>query len=847
MPTTAYQFGGFVAGTSKSGNASAYDLTYNYIQDSATNSGVAGWRVFDIDGDKITLLSAGNPEDYYNDYGEANEAEYMLTGNINSEFTDASSYTKRDWSAYVNTDQAAVSATAYSKSLQDSWFTKYIKSSDFQTIYESGYEKYMNIIDNNSYYYYPSPYNYAYLYNFNPVGKSITAMQGTAMGIRVVVNLSEEALLSATKKGTKTLTGGRISGSQTYNVWGLKGGGSVDPNPDPPTPVEEWVKASKIYDYGNTSEEKMHIGDFVNYDAGTWTSTEINSIQTGLKTDLQTANGSTSLPSNAFQFGGFAAGSSRNGNATPNASNYNYIKDTSTGNGATGWRVFDIDGDKVTLISSGNPEDYVEQPEEGLGVINEYVMTGNINSTWGESDSEKSKYRTRSWNIYVNTNQKAESATLLTYKELENWYSKYLKTTLGTTTSKFQVIYSEPYLKYQNIVDNYSFYYFADLYANYGIKRIYSFNPYIRSSAINGTTNLVAYGVRPLVTLSTEALFSSTRAGTKTLTGGNMSRFGGNQTYNVWNLKSYGSVTPLPDPEPDPDPEPEPEPTWVSASTIYDSTGNQTDSLHIGDFVNYDAGTWTQSEISAIQTGSVSEGLQTPNGSTSLPSTAFQFGGFTVGSSRNGNATSYSSSNNYIKDVSTGSAVTGWRVFDINGDQVTLISAGNPEDYYHGTLSYAYLGEEVLAGSSSTNYYKIRNWSDYVNPTLKATSAIALSKSKLESWYKKYLGTDSSSTDLYTDDVFQTIYSNERYMNIIDNNSYYWLAGYNDASKGMPRFNPSSLSVGHYGDYAFGVRVLVTLSSSVLFYGEKAGTKTLTGGNMSNYGGNQTYNVWNIK
>ena len=63
----------------------------------------------------------------------------------------------------------------------------------------------------------------------------------------------------------------------------------------------------------------------------------------------------------------------------------------------------------------------------------------------------------------------------------------------------------------------------------------------------------------------------------------------------------------------------------------------------------------------------------------------------------------------------------------------------------------------------------------------------------------------------------------------------------------MPRFNPSSLSVGHYGDYAFGVRVLVTLSSSVLFYGEKAGTKTLTGGNMSSFGGNQTYNVWNIK
>ncbi len=853
MPTAAYQFGGFVAGTSKSGNASAYDLTYNYIQDSATNSGVTGWRVFDIDGDKITLLSAGNPEDYYNDYGEANEAEYMLTGNINSELTDASSYTKRDWSAYVNTDQAAVSATAYSKSLQDSWFTKYIKSSDFQTIYESGYEKYMNIIDNNSYYYYPSPYNYAYLYNFNPAGRSITAMQGTAMGIRVVVNLSEEALLSATKKGTKTLTGGRISGSQTYNVWGLKGGGSVDPDPNPPAPVDEWVKASKIYDYGNTSEEKMHIGDFVNYDAGTWTSTEINSIQTGAKSDLQTANGSTSLPSNSLQFGGFVAGASRNGNATSYDSAINYVKDTSTGNGVTGWRVFDIDGDKVTLISAGNTEDFLLSGYTNMGYIGEYVLTGKANSNWSAASTAASTYKARCWNIYTNTNQKAESATVLTKNILDTWYGKYMGVSSPDvyTTSTFQLIYDTPYVKYQNLIDNYSNYWLANASSttseHYLMYRVVNSTSVDKAQVFKNVGN--AYGIRPLVTLSTEALFSSTRAGTKTLTGGNMDKYGGNQTYNVWNLKSYGSVTPLPDPDPDPEPEPEPkpEPTWVSASTIYDSTGNQTDSLHIGDFVNYDAGTWTQSEISAIQTGSTSDGLQTPNGSTSLPSTAFQFGGFTVGSSRNGNATPYSSSNNYIKDVSTGSAVTGWRVFDIVGDQVTLISAGNPEDYYHGTLSYAYLSEEVLAGSSSATYYKIRNWSDYVNPTLKATSAIALSKSKLESWYKKYLGTDSSSTDLYVDDVFQKIYSNARYMNIIDNNSYYWLAGYNDTSKGMPRFNPSSLSVGHYGDYAFGVRVLVTLSSSVLFYGEKAGTKTLTGGNMSNYGGNQTYNVWNIK
>ena len=45
---------------------------------------------------------------------------------------------------------------------------------------------------------------------------------------------------------------------------------------------------------------------------------------------------------------------------------------------------------------------------------------------------------------------------------------------------------------------------------------------------------------------------------------------------------------------------------------------------------------------------------------------------------------------NYISDGDNdGKIGTGWRVFDINGDNVTLISAGNPEDYYHGEDAYA--------------------------------------------------------------------------------------------------------------------------------------------------------------
>ena len=145
------------------------------------------------------------------------------------------------------------------------------------------------------------------------------------------------------------------------------------------------AKPSDLFDKDGSNADGLHIGDFVNYDAGTWTQDEINSIQTGLKTNLQTANGSTDRPTNAFQFGGFTAGSSRNENATPGRT-YNYVKDAATGGALTGWRIFDIDGDNITLISAGDPEDYVHLPRDNYGYISEYILTGNINSGWSESE-----------------------------------------------------------------------------------------------------------------------------------------------------------------------------------------------------------------------------------------------------------------------------------------------------------------------------------------------------------------------------------------------------------------------------------------------------------------------------
>ena len=759
------------------------------------------------------------------------------------------------------------------------------------------------------------------------------------------------------------------------------------------------VKPSELFDQDGSNTNGLHIGDFVDYDAGTWTQDEINAIQTGLKTDLQTANGTATLPTNGFQFGGFTAGSSRNENATPytdvgsdSINLVKYIKDEINGNAITGWRVFDIDGDSVTLISAGNPEDYYH--ENGLynynyGYTSEYILTGNINDNWSNTEAEE--YQKRNWNVYINEKQKAINAIPLTKDKLENWYKKYIgiasDVDLGSSLhqTEFQKIYEEPYIKYQNMIDNSSMYWLNTAYDQI---YLFYFNPLNRKVFSN--VNSENYGIRMLVTLSLDVLFNPEKTGTKTLTGGNMGTYGGKQTYNCWSIATgsngnangennsskeqtldLGQVDFI-----------NPEFTYKYANTtidhdkkkvtvvfdvtdkyfstsalttdttasnitvkfegkeatnatkelsklsditatingtekkvgekyqlvvsnldqgnggdysgimtlvfpagivtdtssnnsltktitigvdedgssikgakpseLFDSTGSDTNKLHIGDFINYDAGTWTQEEINSIQTG-LKTNLQTANGSTESPTSFLQFGGFTAGSSRNENATP--NSINYIKDKTTGTTVTGWRVFDIDGDSITLISAGNPEKYKptYGTTDGGVINQYILTGdgsygnwtTSSPNDYQIRDWGVYVNEEQKATSARAFDEDYLNSWYSKYINNSNSSKD------FEVLYKEPylKYQNIIDNNSTYWLCMHSYANPENMFYvwpNPSKLVSDDNNYSASGVRVLVTLSPDVLLSSERTGTKTLTGGNMDTYGGDQTFNCWNI-
>ena len=263
--------------------------------------------------------------------------------------------------------------------------------------------------------------------------------------------------------------------------------------------------------------------------------------------------------------------------------------------------------------------------------------------------------------------------------------------------------------------------------------------------------------------------------------------------------------------------------------------------VKVGDFVNYSAGNWTAEDMTKIQNSGAKIAA---NNSSSLPNNAFQFGGFTEGSSKDGNATSYDPSYAYVKDKSTGSAVTGWRVFDVDGDSVTLISAGCPEDYYHPYRGY--ISEYILSGNTNSSApselelgskYIARDWSMYVNSTYGSEiTATALTKTRLDQWYNKNY--NLTSANVY-DSTFQKIYGTNN-ESLIDNYSYYWLASATD-SLNVCDVNPNGRILGGNGYHAYGVRVLVSLPSGIQT-SEPVGTKTVTSRDKD-----YTYNVWNIK
>lgn len=200
----------------------------------------------------------------------------------------------------------------------------------------------------------------------------------------------------------------------------------------------------------------VSIGDYVNYDAGTW--------------PITASNPTDSTP---FTFGGYTAGTSRNNSSS-----------CVSGLGYDGWRVLSIEGEIVKLIHAGIPECmYVDFSSSYPNRVNNYlqIVTG---SSQGTIDSTlPSTYK--DWNIYVNSDY-ATSAYLINKDELNRFYNQQYNNNTDVSNVQFT----------EDLIHIRSNYLISDVedYTSYII-----YNSNIYSSIIMAESNL--YGIRPVVVL----------------------------------------------------------------------------------------------------------------------------------------------------------------------------------------------------------------------------------------------------------------------------------------------------------------------------------------------------------
>ncbi len=227
--------------------------------------------------------------------------------------------------------------------------------------------------------------------------------------------------------------------------------------------------------------------------------------------------------------------------------------------------------------------------------------------------------------------------------------------------------------------------------------------------------------------------------------------------------------------------------------------------VKVGDYVNYDAGTWTAEDLTKITSSAGNPTLHSTvndatTGNQTKPTTQGQFGGFELGQSRNTNSTEYNSSYK--------PRTAGWRVWDINSTtgEVTLISAGHTETYYHA-------GNQSVA---STNILKNRNCTMYENSYAKTGSAHILTGQEAATWYNKQYGTNYSITENggSNSTFYGKTFSTEKTISVLENGSYYWFASaYN--SSNLYCVYPGSRHVNYDDDRVMGIRVIVSLKSNV--------------------------------
>ena len=236
--------------------------------------------------------------------------------------------------------------------------------------------------------------------------------------------------------------------------------------------------------------------------------------------------------------------------------------------------------------------------------------------------------------------------------------------------------------------------------------------------------------------------------------------------------------------------------------------------VKIGDYINYDAGVWTQEDLNKITSSTGSPLLDSTvsdatSGNQTLPTVTKTFGGFELGQSRNTNAVAYTNTSGTVYTPKT----EGWRVWDINNSTgvVTLISAGQPETYYHNNNA-----------TTTLNILQSRNYTMYVNEY--ATSAKVLSGAEAISWYNARFGTNYGN--LVQDYPAKSTFFNKQFttdepISLLSNGSLYWLTGNRAGSNYLYAISLNQI-ISSNGQ-AYGIRVMVTLKSDVLVIQNNSG------------------------
>lgn len=214
--------------------------------------------------------------------------------------------------------------------------------------------------------------------------------------------------------------------------------------------------------------------------------------------------------------------------------------------------------------------------------------------------------------------------------------------------------------------------------------------------------------------------------------------------------------------------------------------------IKIGDYINYDAGNWSESEISLT----VSNERANEQGEFSLykiePGTS-KNSSITEGCYKDNNKTS-----NY-----------GWRVINIENGKIVLIHAGVPTCYYH-----------MLSMDDSYQKASIINLNDFANKYFVNEKYVESARSVIcEDFFK--VKCMYGSGNLTEENLISEIYNDSTMYNVGDN---YWLASPSNIYR-LWDWNQDYKGFSNHDTHPYGLRPVVTLKADIVLDGTGDGSQ----------------------